>query len=140
MAATVTNKILVVDDDPDARIFISNLLTSHGFDPILAETRTEGLRKAIDANPAVIVIDMMMTNEGGVQMYKDLKRDPQLNRIPVIMLAAIGRKLFFKWHKLHRLKISDTRSDVYLAKPLEAEELIQVTTRLASAEAMDPVT
>jgi CheY-like chemotaxis protein len=140
VAATVTNKILVVDDDPDARIFISNLLNSHGFDPIIAETRTQGLRKAIDANPAVIVIDMMMTNEGGIQMYKDLKRDPQLSRIPVIMLAAINRKLFFKWHKLHRLKFSGTESDVYLEKPLEAEELIRVTTRLAGAEAMDPVT
>ncbi len=139
MTGTVTNKVLVVDDDPDARIFISNLLTSHGFDPILAETRTEGLREAIDHNPAVIIIDMMMIGEQGIQMYQDLKRDEKLCGVPVIMLATIDRKLFFKWHTIRRSNLPGLKPDIYLEKPIEAEELIRITNKLIRAEAVDPV-
>jgi len=139
VTVTVTNKVLVVDDDPDARIFISNLLTSHGFDPIRAENRTEGLRKAIDKKPAVIIIDMMMSGEGGIQMYHDLKRDAQLRCVPVIMLATIERKLFYKWHKIHRSNHPGLKPDIYLEKPIEAEELIRITNKLIRAEAVDPV-
>ncbi len=139
VTVTVTNKVLVVDDDPDARIFISNLLTSHGFDPICAETRTEGLRKAIDNNPAVIIIDMMMIGEGGIQMYQDLKRDEKLRCVPVIMLATIDRKLFSKWHKIRRSNLPGITPDIYLEKPIEAEELIRITNKLIRAEAVDPV-
>ena len=140
MTATVTKKVLVVDDDPDARMFISNLLTSHGFDPIIAETKTEGLRRAIDENPAVIIIDMMMMGEGGVQMYRDLKRDETLCCIPVIMLATIDRKLFLKWHKIRSSNVAGIEPDVYLEKPLEAEELIRVANTLARDRTMDLVT
>jgi len=140
VTAAVAKKVLVVDDDPDARIFISNLMTAHGFEPILAESRTEGLRKAIDENPTIIIIEMMMSGEGGIQMYRDLKRDLKLSRIPVIMLATIDRKLFFKWHKIHGSRAARSKPDVYLEKPLEAEELIRVTNELARTEAVNPVT
>ena len=81
-------------------MFISNLLSSHGYIPIMAETRAEGFRKVIEEDPAVIIIDMMIPNEGGIQLYRDLKHDPRFHRIPVIMLSTIARKTFFKWHKL----------------------------------------
>jgi DNA-binding response OmpR family regulator len=140
VAVTVTNKVLVVDDDPDARIFISNLLASHGFDPVLAETRADGFRKAIDQNPAVIIIDMMMIGEGGIQMYQDLKRDKKLQHVPVIMLATIDRKSFFQWHKIRRSNFPGEAPDIYLEKPIEAEELIRITNKLIRAEAVDRVT
>ncbi|MCP3954630.1 MAG: response regulator, partial [Desulfobacterales bacterium] len=100
MPPTRVQKILIVDDVPDTRLFISNLLSAHGYDIIFAQTRTDGFRKVVEENPAVVIIDMMIPNEGGIQLYRDLKRTPRLQRIPVIMLSTIARKTFFKWHKI----------------------------------------
>ncbi len=71
----VNKKVLIVDDEPDMRIFVSNLLDSDGFRPILAKDKTEGLKKALEEDPAVIIIDMMMPGESGIQMYRKLKRE-----------------------------------------------------------------
>ncbi len=138
MTATAAKKVLVVDDDPDAQIFISNLLTAHGFDPILAATRAEGLRKTIDEKPVLILIDMMMRREEGIQMYLDLKRDERLRHVPVIMLATIERRLFLKWRKIHSPDLTGLASDAYLEKPIEAEELIRLAKKLSRVPAMDP--
>jgi CheY-like chemotaxis protein len=83
---------------------------------------------------------MMMMGEGGVQMYRDLKRDETLCCIPVIMLATIDRKLFLKWHKIRSSNVAGIEPDVYLEKPLEAEELIRVANTLARDRTMDLVT
>ena len=140
MSAQNEQKILIVDDEPDTRIFISNLLAAHGYNTIFAENRTEGLQKIIDENPSIIIIDMMIPNEGGIQLYCDLKRDNRLKRIPVIMLSTIDRKTFYKWHKTHCYGSAFRKPgpDTYLGKPPEAEELILTIKRLSGTEVSTP--
>ncbi len=139
MPPTTVQKILVVDDVPDTRLFISNLLSAHGYSPITAETRTEGFRKVVAENPAVIIIDMMIPNEGGIQLYRDLKRDPRLRRIPVIMLSTIDRKTFFKWHKIRSAGpyLEQSGPDIYLGIPPETEELLLAVKRLSETDPPD---
>ena len=131
MPPTTVQKILIVDDVPDTRLFIANLLSSHGYSPVFAETRTEGFRKVVEENPSVVIIDMMIPNEGGIRLYRDLKRHPNLNRIPVIMLSTIAPKTFFKWHKARSSGSEQTRPDAYLGIPPEAEELLLAVGRLS---------
>jgi CheY-like chemotaxis protein len=136
MPPTTVQKILVVDDVPDTRLFISNLLSSQGYNPIMAETRAEGFRKVVEENPAVIIIDMMIPNEGGIQLYRDLKRDPRLHRIPVIMLSTITRKTFFKWHKIRSPgpDLEQAGPDIYLGLPPETEELLLAVKKLSETD------
>ena len=134
MPPTKVQKILIVDDVPDTRLFISNLLSSHGYSPVVAETRTEGFQKALEENPTVIIIDMMIPNEGGIRLYHDLKRNPGLNRIPVIMLSTIAPKTFFQWHKTRGSANQQTGPDAYLEIPPEAEELLLAVERLSGAD------
>ena len=133
MPPTIEQKILVVDDLPDTRLFIANLLSSHGYSAIMAETRTEGLRKVTEENPSVIIIDMMIPNEGGIKFYRDLKRSPRLQQIPVIMLSTIARKTFIKWHKTRSSDLEQS-ADMYLGIPPEAEELLLAVERLAQTD------
>ncbi|MBW1900560.1 MAG: response regulator [Deltaproteobacteria bacterium] len=131
----VKKKILVVDDEPDTRIFISNLLDSDGFSPVLAKDKTEGLKKAIEEDPAVIIIDMMMPGESGIQMYRALKREEKLKDVPVIMLSTIDKQTFFKFHIVrgsHSGKVQ-MELDTYLEKPPEAEELLGIVRDLAES-------
>ncbi len=121
-------KILIVDDEPDMRIFISNLLDSDGFSPVTAENKTEGFKKAIEENPKVIILDMMLPGESGIQMYRDLKREKKLKNVPVIMLSTIDRETFFKVHIIRGSHPGKKmmEPDTYLKKPLEAEDLLNL--------------
>ena len=132
----VNKKVLVVDDEPDLRIFVSNLLDSDGFSPILAKNKTEGLRKAIEENPAVIILDMMMPGESGIQMYRDLKREEKLKHVPVIMLSTIDRETFCKFHIVRGSPLDKVtlEPDAFLEKPLEAKDFINLVRTLTTKE------
>jgi len=128
-------KILIVDDEPDMRIFISNLLDSEGFTPILAKDKTEGLQKAMAEDPAVIILDMMMPGESGIQMYRNIKREEKLKDTPVIMLSTIDKDTFFKFHIVRSSYAGKAKPgpDTYMQKPPEAEELLRIVRELSES-------
>ena len=125
-------KILIIDDELDMRIFLCNLLGTCGYAPIDAGDRKEGLQKARKEKPALIILDVMMPKEGGIQMYRDLKQDRELKQVPVIMLSTIDRKTFLKYQNLHTTHKGWDMPDpgAYLEKPLEARELINTVRML----------
>jgi two-component system, OmpR family, phosphate regulon response regulator PhoB len=119
-------KILVVDDEIDMRIYISTVLKTGGYATIVTREGSDGIRKARQARPDLIVLDVMMPGEGGVKMYRQLKTDPELSDIPVIMLSAVKKASFL--HYLNMLNAHLTASvahpAAYLEKPFEPEELL----------------
>lgn len=125
-------KILIIDDELDMRIFLCNLLGTCGYTPIDAGDRKEGLQKARKEKPALIILDVMMPKEGGIQMYRELKHDMNLKEVPVIMLSTIDRKTFLKYQRFHRTHKDWDMPDpgAYLEKPLEAQELINTVHML----------
>jgi CheY-like chemotaxis protein len=95
-------RVLVVDDELDMRTFITTLLETNGFSPLQAEDGVQGLQIARRDKPSLIILDIMMPRESGITMYRELKNDPALKDIPVIMLSALARKTF-----LHSQKVLD---------------------------------
>ncbi|MBP1725419.1 MAG: response regulator receiver protein [Deltaproteobacteria bacterium] len=120
--------VLVVDDEMDMRTFISTLLETSGYRALVATNGEEGIKKAREHKPAVIILDVMMPKEGGVQMYRELKTDEQLKGIPVIMLSAIAKKTFFHSQKMlntYRGQVVP-EPEAYIEKPPETEQLLKV--------------
>ncbi|RJR40914.1 MAG: response regulator [Desulfobacteraceae bacterium] len=124
----MTRKIVVVDDEPDMRVFLSTLLETHGFKPITAMDGNEGLDLVRRHKPSLILLDVLMPKESGITMYRQLKSDPALKDIPVIMLSALSRKTFF-----HSQRVLDEYSGeripepvAYMEKPPEPEELLEL--------------
>jgi CheY-like chemotaxis protein len=88
--------ILVVDDERDMRIFVSTVVETMGFEPIAAKDGVDALEKAKLAQPALIILDVMMPKiEDGIQTYQQFRTDEKLGNIPIIMLSAIAKKPFF---------------------------------------------
>ena len=56
-------KILIVDDDPEMGIFLSTILKNGGFMPLLAENGADAINKALVENPALIILDVMMSGK-----------------------------------------------------------------------------
>jgi two-component system phosphate regulon response regulator PhoB len=125
-------KILVIDDELDMRTFLSTLFETGGYKPLVAADGLEGLQKAREAKPSIIILNAMMPREGGIHLYRNLKNDPMTKDIPVIMLSGIGRKTFF--HSQNVLNGYPGQSlpepEAYIEKPLEPEELLEMTGRV----------
>ena len=123
----MAKKILVVDDELDIRTFIITLLETEGYKPLSAVDGKEGLEIARRDKPSLIILDVMMPRESGITMYRELKNDPELKDIPVIMLSALAKKTFF-----HSQKVLDEYKEekipepsAYIEKPPEPEELLE---------------
>ncbi len=121
-------KILIVDDEIDMRIFLSTLLETNGYRPVVTRDGEEGLEKAKDVPPDLIILDIMMPGEGGVYMYRQLKMDEILKNIPVIMLSAVARKTFNHYIKMLNARLDNAipAPEAYMEKPPEAEELLRI--------------
>lgn len=124
--------VLIVEDEMDMRIFISTLLETSGYTPVVTRDGKEGLAKAREVSPDLIILDVMMPGEGGVHMYRQLKTDRTLRSIPVIMLSAVARKTFSHYLNMVNARLDKPISgpDAYIEKPPEAEELLQMAARL----------
>ncbi len=123
----MAKKVLVVDDELDMRTFLTTLLETNGYKPVSAEDGVHGLEVARDKKPALIILDIMMPKESGINLYRELKSDPELKEIPVIMLSALSRKTFF-----HSQRVLDEYKGekipepaAYIEKPPEPEELLE---------------
>ena len=134
--ASVTRKrrILVVEDEPDTRTFLRTLLTSGGFDTVASDGSGAVIGTAKDLRPDLILLDIMLANERGIQIYRNLKSDKRLGRIPVIILSAIDRETFFHYQRFQNVFPGSgiPRPDAYLEKPPEADELLRLARRLTS--------
>ncbi len=125
-------KILVVEDDRDSRTYLSSILNSADVDIIEAVDESEGMKKALSQGPDLIILDVMITNNGGILMYRRLKRDPRVRRIPVILLSAIEKETFFRYQIAENVLPGQglPEPEAFLEKPPEAEELLDLVEQL----------
>jgi len=124
--------VLIVEDELDMRIFIATLLETSGYAPITTRDGKEGLIKARDVSPDLIILDVMMPGEGGVEMYRQLKTDHTLKTIPVIMLSAVARKTFSHYLNMVNVRLEKPipGPEAYIEKPPEAEDLLKMAACL----------
>ncbi len=125
-------KILIVDDELDVRIYVRTLFETSGYTPIVTRNGKEGLEKAKELSPDLIILDVMMPEVGGVTMYRELKTDRELKDIPVIMLTGIGKKSFSHYLKMLNLKVKDPipQPDAHMEKPLDHEKLLELARKI----------
>lgn len=81
--------ILLVDDDLTLREMYDERLKAEGFDIVQASDGQEALAKAREAKPNIILLDVMMPKINGFDVLRQLKDDPDLKEIPVIILTAL---------------------------------------------------
>ncbi len=84
----MTNKVLVVEDDPSVRGLLDTLLSAEGYDVVTASDGLAGLVKAASTSPALILLDLMMPDLGGVRVLEELRGDPMLAATPVLVVTG----------------------------------------------------
>ena len=128
-AAAPHTRVLVIDDDVDARDLLVRGLAKDGFDIHVAESGEEGIRMALELKPDVISLDVLMPGMDGWTVLRTLKSNPETANIPVIMVSMLDNK-----DMGYALGASD-----YLLKPFDRERLVTVLRKYRCATPPCPV-
>lgn len=84
----MTVTVLVVEDDPSVRGLLQTLLSAEGYDVVTASDGLAGLVKVSSSPPALVLLDLMMPDLGGVRVLEEMRDDPELVDIPVIVVTG----------------------------------------------------
>ena len=120
-------KILLIDDDVDFVEATKTVLKSEPYDIVVAHEGDEGLRKAREENPDLILLDVVMPVKDGFTAAEQLKKDPKLSKIPVIMLTAFSSK--GQETSIPRSRGFGLETEDYIEKPVAPDELLSRVKR-----------
>jgi len=115
-------KILLVDDDDDFVESTKTILESKPYEVIVAHEGEEGLRLAREKNPDLILLDVIMPVKDGFTAAEQLKKDPQLSKIPTLMLTAFATKRGEASIPVSRGLTLEAED--YIDKPVSPDELL----------------
>ncbi len=116
------NPILVIDDDPEVCYTIGQYLTSKGYEVIYANSGEQGIKIAIEHQPFVITLDIMLPDKDGWTVLRELKENPVTKDIPVILVSIIGDKNLGYGLGAYE----------YFVKPISSDNLLSAIARLQS--------
>ena len=128
----MSKKVLVVDDDPDVRLFSVTVLEENGYTPLEAENGEEGLKMIKAEKPDLVLLDILMPRQSGIRLYRELKTSKSLKDINVIVLSGVAKKTFLRSQKA-LTEFGDAEvpePEIYLEKPVEPEELAEVIKKV----------
>ena len=110
-------KILVVDDSPTERYFLSDILIKHGFSVSTAENGEEALLKVKADRPQLILMDVVMPGQNGFQVTRAISRNPETQDVPIIMCTSKGQETDRIWG------LRQGARD-YIVKPVDPQKLL----------------
>ena len=114
--------ILVIEDNRDIAAYIGNLLAGR-YSVAYATDGEDGLQKAIDLVPDLIITDLMMPGMDGLELCRRVRADNVVNHIPIVIVTA-------KVSEQERIEGIEAGADAYLAKPFNVDELRSMVERL----------
>jgi len=119
----MSKKVLVVDDQPHIVRLIQVNLEKEGFQVATAGDGVEGLQRAQETNPDLVILDVIMPRKDGFQLLRELKSDEQFADTPVIMLTV-------KTHNADIVEGLKEGAELYLPKPFHPKELVSLVKRV----------
>lgn len=123
----MTRKILVVDDNIDTRELTHLHLTTEGFVVVIASDGREGLYMAVAEQPDLIIVDISKPEPGGTELVKQLRGQPELDNVPILVLTAFGNE-----EMDHAIRAGAHRA---MSKPVHLDSLMdEVRGLLAESE------
>jgi DNA-binding response OmpR family regulator len=120
---TENPKILLIDDDVDFVEATKIVLESKPYEVIVAYDGDDGLRKAREENPDLIILDIIMPGKDGFSTAEQLKKDSELSKIPVLVLTSYAEK--GGESSIAASGGLTLETEDYIDKPISPEELLK---------------
>jgi DNA-binding response OmpR family regulator len=122
--ATEEKRVVCIEDEPEMIDLVRLILGRKGFDVIGANGGIEGLETVRREKPDLILLDLMMPDMDGWEVYQQIKADAELRVIPVIVVTAKAQSID-KVLGLHIAKVDD-----YITKPFGPQELLESVEKI----------
>lgn len=126
---------LVVDDEPENIDYISAILNDNQMKTMSASNGKEALKKLKETKPDIILLDLLMPEQSGMQFFNELKKNEEHRNIPVIIVSGASKVtgvdmkafIYDKEFSERKKKITgiDAKPDAYVEKPIDPEKLIE---------------
>jgi len=120
-------KILLIDDDWDF-VEATKMLLESRYKVAVAYKGDEGLKKAREEKPDLIILDIIMPTKDGFMVCEELKKDTQLKKIPVMLLTSFSQRMAETTTSV--AQALTTEAEDYVDKPVSPEELFQRVEKL----------
>jgi twitching motility two-component system response regulator PilH len=111
------NKILIVDDSPTERLYLTDILVKNGFAVSTAVNGDEAIERIRAERPELILMDVVMPGSNGFQVTRAIARDPELAALPVIICSSKNQETDRIWGM--RQGAQD-----YFVKPVDPQQLL----------------
>jgi twitching motility two-component system response regulator PilH len=110
-------KVLIVDDSPTERYFLTDILVKNGFSVSTAENGEEAMAKIKADKPHLILMDVVMPGQNGFQVTRAISRDPDTQDVPIIICTSKNQETDRIWG------LRQGARD-YVVKPVDPQELL----------------
>jgi CheY-like chemotaxis protein len=127
MVEPLNKTVLVVDDEPDVRAFLSAALMEAGFTVKTAEDGFEAMEKVKENPPDLISLDLVMPKQSGVRFHRELLKNKRFSHIPILIVTGHARDDLGK-ADLKELTMSGP--GIYLEKPVKPENYIAAIKKI----------
>ena len=125
-ASNQDKRVVVIEDDPEMIELVKLILAKDGFKVSGAGNGRDGLETIQEVGPQVVLLDLMMPDMDGWEVYQSMKANEQMKNIPVIIITAKAQSID-KVLGLHIAKVDD-----YITKPFSPTELINSVRKVMS--------
>jgi two-component system, OmpR family, response regulator VicR len=122
-------RVVCIEDEPEMIDLVRLILSREGFDVVGAPGGIEGLNVIEDLQPQLVLLDLMMPDMDGWEVYQRMKSNPNTSHIPVIVVTARAQSID-KVLGLHIAKVDD-----YITKPFGPAELLNSVAKVLSEKA-----
>jgi two-component system, OmpR family, response regulator VicR len=119
MVAELSTRVICIEDEPEMIDLVRLILSRRGFDVIGAAGGHDGLEKIARLKPSLVLLDLMMPDMDGWEVYERMKADPEMQHIPVIVVTAKAQSI----DKMLGLVIA--KVDDYITKPFGPSKLLE---------------
>lgn len=123
----MAKKIMIIDDEPDIRIYLAAAAEDHGFEPVTFGAEESIITIIGDEKPDLIVMDIMMPMRSGVSIFKEIRSSPSIKHVPVILISGMDGLSDFMENEFHELINDDSMPppDGFIEKPVDLDILFQ---------------
>jgi CheY-like chemotaxis protein len=124
-------KILIVDDEEDILEYLGTFFEHNGYATSKARDGQDAIEKARTEHPDLVTLDIIMPKKSGVRFYREMKDDPELKKIPIIIITALTGWGYDTegFHKFIKTRKHVTPPEGFLAKPVDTGELLKAVKK-----------
>jgi len=121
----MSKRVLIVDDEPNIVLSVEFLMQREGHEVITARDGQEAIELLGGPRPDLMILDVMMPRKNGFEVCEEVRADPALSGMPILMLTAKGREAEMK-------KGISLGADAYITKPFSTHDLVAKVDELLS--------